>query len=511
MSYGVNSLIKSIQIRNLKGIKKLKFQLPTPGVHLLAGTNGAGKTTLLACLRRIGQPNAFQVHFLNSFESDRLDSFKSAEISYSLDERSVTYAYAGERWVPRPRRESKLLQEFGYPDVLYIGATASRITPRPEDFSPSRLRPAPASIVNAANTIFETERFSLLKTINLTSGNGNQAFVLTERRPGTQKVSYFSEKNFSLGELCILKLLRALNKCQNGSLVLIDELELALHPRAQVGLIKHLESLAAEKALTVIVSTHSVSLIKRTHSNRMMYVERRVEETIVMKRCFPAYALGAIALSEERIPDAVIYVEDEAAKLIVELLLARCIASRYSNEQGLFPSVRVLPIGDYQNVIGFYDKNRAVLPNYVRHWIILDKDVETEIVPILAPASNHPMRDLFHRSADVIRYLPWTPEVGLVNFLFLQREDILTRLRAKFLNPHIQLTPQMVSIPTELTGRDIRKHAKKQLKAVIEHICEETTGTSANSVKHFLFESFAESFFAENRASTMQLIGPMIS
>nr|WP_260400164.1 AAA family ATPase [Paraburkholderia bannensis] len=109
-----------ITIRNLKHIRELNFDVPGPGVHLLAGANGAGKTSVLACLRRIGQGNAFAHHFRASQFSTSLDNFDGAEIVYLVNGRQVTYAYGGERWVPRPRSNNRLLSEFGYPSVFIL-------------------------------------------------------------------------------------------------------------------------------------------------------------------------------------------------------------------------------------------------------------------------------------------------------------------------------------------------------------------------------------------------------
>ncbi|PHN95816.1 ATP-binding protein, partial [Tenacibaculum discolor] len=107
-------------------------------------------------------------------------------------------------------------------------------------------------------------------------------------RPGANQRHYISEKNLSLGELCILKLLRLLKDCPRGSLVLIDELELALHPMAQVALLRYLDDIARDKALTVIVSTHSATLIKQANANRLLLLQDNGEGQIVCQdRCFP--------------------------------------------------------------------------------------------------------------------------------------------------------------------------------------------------------------------------------
>jgi len=504
-------LMKRVKIRKLKGVESLDFEIPAPGVHLLAGSNGSGKTTLLACLRRLCHPNSFQFHFLNSLQSNRLDSFSEAEVIYTLNDESVTYAYAGERWVPRPRRSSNLVQNFGYPDVLYVGANASRITPRPEDFSTAKLRPAPTPIIQAINLIFETNRFSDLKTINLTTGNKNQAFVLIGRRQGQSRISYFSEKNFSLGELCVLKLLRELNSCHNGTLVLIDELELALHPRAQIGLIRYLELLAKEKSLTVIVSTHSVTLLKSAKRNQITFLEKRENgETVVLKNCFPAYALGGISMSEERCPDAVIYVEDEAARTVTEMLLRLCVFERYTSSSAASPTISVLPIGDYNNVVRFRDKNHAVLPDHVKQWILLDKDVEDEIVSIMSASSNNPMRDAFHRNSAHIRYLPFTPEVVLIKYFSEKRSEILSALRQKYINHQMQLPSSLVKI-TQTAGPALRQECKQLLRKVIEHIQSETINASEESITEFLYENLANHFFNEDRSATMQIFGPIVS
>jgi hypothetical protein len=166
-------------------------------------------------------------------------------------------------------------------------------------------------------------------------------------------------------------LLRALAQCPNGSLVLIDELELALHPRAQIGLFNYLEEIASDKSLTIIVSTHSVTLIKNAKRSQILYLEKEAHVTTVIKGCFPAYAIGGLALAEERTPDIVIYVEDEAACSVTLALSKLAVANRYPADTA-FPTVQVTPIGDFKNVVRYYDRSRGTLPNYVKQWILLD-------------------------------------------------------------------------------------------------------------------------------------------
>lgn len=500
-------MTKTVSIKNLKSISELSFSMPPPGVYLLAGSNGSGKTTLLACLLRLGKANAFALHFPASRYWNFVDDFSAAEISYTVNGRSVTYSYGGERWVPRPRASSDVVYEFGYPDVRYAGATAERITPRNEEIERIRTNAAPSSIIAAANAIFETERFSHLRTVNLTRGNRNQAFLLAP--PGAKR-KYVTERNFSLGELCVLKLLRSLEQCRIGSLVLIDELELALHPRAQMGLLRHLESMAKEKALTVIVSTHSVTLIKYASRGQLLFLEQHDGRVAVIGGCFPAYAIGSIASTEERAPDVAIYVEDEAAAAVTDALVKLTSSAKFAESSGIFPTVQVTPIGDFKSVVRYYDRNRSLLPGHVRQWIMLDKDVETESRAIMAHNSNDPMRDKFHAHSARIKYLPWTPEVGLMEFLKTNRTEAELDLRTKLKNATLHIAPADLVLP-ELSGAELRRSAKTAVWKLIQTLHEQASQLASGSLEVVLYELFAHFYFQANREEVMERFAPLLA
>lgn len=346
----------TVEITNLRNIRKLRFEIPDRGVWLLTAGNGAGKTSLLACLRRIGHSNAFPVHFPSSLRSERLDNHSIGIVTYEINGETVEYAYRGERWTPRPRTNSHLFQRFGYPSVTYIGATADRITPRPEDFDTRHIRAASRVIVDAANAIFETTKFSMLRTINLTRGVGNDAFVLAiDGNPQT----YHSEKHFSLGELCVLKLLRLLKDVNNNSMLIVDELEMALHPRAQVKLLRYLEEQARAKSLTIIFSTHSVTLLKTIDRRRIIYLDKQDNGEIKpIYGCYPTYAIGNIASDEETLPDLMLYVEDVFARDMLSAFFEKFADQRFDDPTAR-PTAKIVPVGGFQEVVAFLDRNRA--------------------------------------------------------------------------------------------------------------------------------------------------------
>jgi len=500
-----NATMATIKISNLRNISQLDFEIPDRGVWLLTAANGAGKTSLLGCIRRIGQPNAFPVHFPSSLRSDRLDNHVNGSVTYEVGGETVEYAYRGERWTPRPRSNSNLLEKLGYPSVVYIGANADRITPRPEDFNTRNVRAAPRAIIDGANEIFDTDKFSQLKTINLTRGTGNDAFVLSL---GGNPATFHSEKHFSLGELCVLKLLRLLGDLRNNSLVIVDELEMALHPRAQIKLLRYLEDKAAAKRLTVIFSTHSVTLLKSIDRRKIIYLDRAdTGEIKSIVGCYPTYALGNIAADEEMLPDAMLYVEDLYARDILSAFFELYADDRYADPT-LRPTAKIVPVGGFKEVVAFLDRNRAVLPDRVVQKAVLDDDVRTETLREWQANNVHGQLEKFRRVGAQIAYLPFTPEVGLMTEVVTNTQLFEQGLRQRFADNLLRIGPAIRGYDPTLTGAQLRAAAKRASDELFTYL-ELRTQKSRDSVREHVCGLFASQVWAAQRPAMMQLFGPM--
>lgn len=493
----------TIRIRNLRNLRSLDFELPDQGVWLLTAANGGGKTSLLACIRRIGHSNAFPVHFPTSLQSDRLDNHLEGSVVYEIDGETVEYAYRGERWTPRPRSNSMLLDDFGYPSVTYIGATAERITPRSEDFDPRRVRPVHPEIYRPANEIFETQKFSSLRMINLAPGVGNDAFVMSL---GGSPIKYHSERHFSLGELCVLKLLKLLRDVARQSLIIIDELEMALHPRAQLKLLRYLETQAIAKRLTIIFSTHSVTLLKSIHRNKIIFLENDGDGRVnVIRGCYPTYALGQIAYDEESIPDAVYYVEDPRARHLVQAMFER-FANEEFPDPNARPTLKVAPIGGFLEVVKFLDHSRTILPEHCRQNAILDGDVADETLEAWRRSQNHDLLARFQRLRDAIHYLPWTPEIGVMQFVADNRADFQRALRDRFNDNQIQIRDAVARFDPTLDGAQSRNSAKSAYNEVISYLMRRT-GRSEDQVEEDFAKVFATLSWPRLRPEFLQLFG----
>jgi predicted ATPase len=497
----------TVNIQNLRNLKDLHFKIPDRGVTLLTGGNGSGKTSLLACLRRIGHSNAFPIHFPASLRSDKLDNHSNGSITYEINDTYVEYAYRGERWTPRPRRNANLFTTFGYPSVTYVGASAERITPRPEDFDTQHVRSASDEMKNAANLIFETNKFTKLRQINLTRGAGNDAFVLAL---GTTPQTYHSEKHFSLGELCVLKLLRLLNNVANNSMIIVDELEMALHPRAQVNLLRLLEREARSKSLTIIFSTHSVTLLKSVDRQQIIYLEKQDNGEIrAIYGCFPTYALGNIASDEETLPDILLYVEDTFARDAITAFFEMFANERF-NDPTQRPTLKTVPVGGFNEVISFLERNRAVMPQHVVQIAVLDDDVKTETLVQWRANNNHSQLDKFQRLTQNISYLPFTPEVGLITFIIENQAVFEQALRSRFSDNQLRIGPIIAGYDGTLIGAEQRRSAKSTVRSMLEYI-EQRSQRSPDAVREHVCGVFANTSWQTNRPEFMQLFGQMMS
>lgn len=499
-------MTNAIEICNLRNISRLRFDIPPAGVWLLTAGNGAGKTSLLGCLRRIGHSNAFPVHFPSSLRSERLDNHSNGTVTYEIGGETVEYAYRGERWTPRPRSNSHLFDNLGYPSVMYIGATADRITPRPEDFETNNIRAANTTIVDAANRIFDTDKFTKLRTINLTRGAGNDAFVLAL---GTAPHTYHSEKHFSLGELCVLKLLRLLKEVSDNSMIIVDELEMALHPRAQVNLLRYLEAQAATKSLTIIFSTHSVTLLKSIDRRRIIYLEKQDDgETKTIVGCFPTYAIGNIASEEETLPDIMLYVEDLFARDMLTAFFQKFANERIPDPTAR-PTTKIVPVGPFTSVVAFLERNRAVLPPGIVQKAVLDGDVANETLINWRRNNTHTQLAKFQRQEEDIKYLPFTPEVALIEYAVANKNRFETALRQRCNDHQIRIGDILQGYDLTLQGGEQRRSAKLFTDNIIAYL-ERKTQKSEDMVREQLCEVFATEAWQQHRAAFMQLFGPMV-
>lgn len=429
--------MKKIEIENIRNIGRLNFEIPAPGVHVVTGENGSGKTTLFTCISRIADKNAYRSGFPTS-SSNTLDIF-SGSITYAINDNSVTYTRrsSGE-WRPN-KRDTGIFQEFGYPAVINITTKDKRIFS--QDVIIPRRRVGADEWINAKmNTIFNTEKFANMVRFTTGDMRGGRGNTENSRRRNIAFAiplghnRYYTEQNFSFGEIVMVNMLYDLGQVENNTLLLIDELELALHPAAQIRLMHSLRELALEKGLTILVSTHSSSIIKAERS--VIYLEKASLNVVhVIYDCPPAKAIGAIGMREDTNPDIIILVEDAMAKAFYFALQQKYLILQNSPS---YLDVRILEIGGFDNVVNFYTE----IVNYVFYDNVyvaafMDKDVETDVIPY-QQFGNGDTIDSYRSNASHLHFLPYTPEVFLIKVFYNSKRELIQYLAAEYGNQQLQ-------------------------------------------------------------------------
>lgn len=182
----------------------------------------------------------------------------------------------------------------------------------------------------------------------------------------------------STGENMLISLLHMLNvviarsaKSENVRLILIDEIELALHPSAIMRLVDFLQKLSFEYNLAIYFSSHSVELLRQIKPIHLFHLQKELDNITIVNPCYPSYATRDIYQHSGY--DFLILVEDVLARYLLENII---------DENALYKSklVNILPSGGWENILRMQDdickSNLAGVGTKVLS--ILDGDVKSD-------------------------------------------------------------------------------------------------------------------------------------
>ncbi len=126
----------------------------------------------------------------------------------------------------------------------------------------------------------------------------------------------YSGFSMGAGEDIIIGLLLILQDCPDGSLIVIEEIELGLHPQALRALAGALQEIILDKKLQILVSTHSREFLDSIPRQARVLLQRGGTAHTVIQGPTTRFAMTdmrGIAESELNI-----YCEDEFAKALIE-------------------------------------------------------------------------------------------------------------------------------------------------------------------------------------------------
>ena len=374
-----------IEIAGLRGWagQRVTFGFP---IMAVVGENGSGKSTILQSAASIYRPNGSNPRLDESwFASDFFpktiwEDVREAEICFSIREgnksRRDSIRKPGERWRGNPARP---VRGVNYIDLRRLQPIAART-------GYSKLVKDALKEVSA--TPFDKERLSRFSQIMGWQFQGAR-MAITDADPKrlvpvlNQQGLTYSGYHSGAGETTIAEFLRV--DPDQYAMILIDEIETSLHPRAQRRLIRDLAEICRERELQIILTTHSPYILAELPLEARLYLMQGLSGRHVMTGVSPEFAMTK--MDEYPYPECEIYVEDDRARtLLREIIVAK--------QRGLIERCLMIPYGaaNAGRILGIMVfQKRFPRPSCV----FLDGDQAEAVGCALLPGGDAPERVVF--------------------------------------------------------------------------------------------------------------------
>ena len=355
-----------ITIENLKKINKLEFIIKLEkGLYAIIGNNGSGKSSLIISIAKLVRPSILNQEFSGSG-----NRFVNSKITY-------TNAYGFDIvWRKNPNWNAvenyeKMPSLKGFFESSILTGTRfhhldnKKVQLKSKDIENSKeasefVRKNLDYIING----IDTSHFKNLYYVNF--GKDNKLYYIK-----FDEENYVDEFNLSTGEYFLLSILKIIqtfsNRRQTDDLriLIIDEIDIALHPMAQRRFIEKLKEWMIEYNLLVVFATHSLQIINSLSAKEIYYIE----DGNIFNPIYPSYLTSK--LFEHTSYDKVILVEDDLAIRFIEKVLRDLKYERFL--------LKIIPIGGWEKVLEIYSQNEKFKYfGKADTLVILDGDIISE-------------------------------------------------------------------------------------------------------------------------------------
>lgn len=365
-------------VRGWQG-QRLAFDFP---IVAIVGENGSGKSTLLqaaACTYQIDKPG--RTWYPSEFFPDTAwDRVTGSALRYGYSEggqhKTGHVRKLTDRWLGQVERPQRVVQ---YIDLNRIQPVGARV---------GYARIAKTKHTERSATDFDDNQIQRLSEVMgrqydsakmaISSVDENREVPVLSR----QGIAYSGYHQGS-GETTVAELLQA--DLPKYGLILIDEIESSLHPRAQRRLIRDLAERCRERELQIVLTTHSPYVLEELPLAARMYIMETGSKKEIVPGVSPQFAMTK--MDDEQHPDCDVYVEDEAAKTLVAEILAR-------HGKQVFPRCQIIPFGAAN--VGQALGQMAALKRFPRPSVVfLDGDNAASIGCSLLPGDDAPEQIVF--------------------------------------------------------------------------------------------------------------------
>lgn len=376
--------LERIDIAGLRGWtgQAVLFKFP---IVALVGENGLGKSTVLkvAATAYGGKNNAYFPS--DFFLETHWDKLKGIDLGYQIKVGDSNFSYRTrkptERWSFPDKRYERPVFWFDVARTLPLDATAGYA-------KVAKLAAGEISSEDIADE-FRTKLCHVLGRA-YTHARFASPDVNIKRQVGllTREFGEISQFHQGAGEDTTLDLMRVLQNVPKNCLIIIDEVEASLHPRAQRRLMRVLLELARVRRAQIILSTHSPYVLEELPAEaRVLLVPSSSGGPSVVYGVSPEFALTRI--DELVHPEAYVYVEDRTAEIMVREIIAR-----HPSGASVLSRIRLAPVGPANVVLMMGGlANSKKLPQ--AGIAVLDGDQSVRPGCVLLPGSEAPERVVF--------------------------------------------------------------------------------------------------------------------
>jgi len=341
--------VLKLNIDSIKNINTSSIEIPLErGVYALVGSNGCGKSTILLCLAQL-----ISTHYLDTLKKE--DYIANSSIKFQYNGQSNTWIKNRSRWgslsFPHIKfnglYEGSLFYGTRFNDSRAIDLLLANGKILPEDIvdSDDYIKDKLSFILHGDYSHYRSLKKIRNKHITQKIGVSNTPYF------NSVKNNLISQYRMSSGECLLISLLhfvynaivrKSLPRDQK-ILVLIDEIELALHPMAVSRLLDLLNELVSQHPnLVVLLTSHSPEVIRKIKPSNL-YKVNNIDGTLFLEsNCYPSYLIRDVYRHDGF--DYLLLVEDNLTKVIVEKIL---------NQEKLTTGklVHVVPVGGWNNVL----------------------------------------------------------------------------------------------------------------------------------------------------------------
>lgn len=334
-----SQIIHSIDIKRIKNISNVCIDFEGSPLIAIMGVNGSGKSTILHALACVYKP-IDQIQYNYKFPmffppTNHFDwSGSDLSITYSYGDGSNSYERVTkqykkqDRWVIYARRPERYVKFLGIKTCVPIienedkGQEIKYIT---------KIRTA-----SLDQLICQKAGFILNKNYDsLHAHEYRNRTILGVKSGETQ----YSALTMGAGEQRVFAILDAVFRApKNHSLILIDEIDLLLHPEALKRLIDVLSSRASEKNHQIIFTSHDTELFELKNKVQLRHIHQTGARTVCMLNTTPDITRR---MTGKPVRSIEVYVEDDLAKAIV---------SHIASSLGIYKDVVINKYGAAINV-----------------------------------------------------------------------------------------------------------------------------------------------------------------